>query len=132
MIGRLLAALGLGRKNPQGPMMPESLWLVSTDGERVAVTDADGATRGIAKADLLGIAIETNDSGPWGADFWWLFFGGDGEIACAFPQGATGETEAMDWMLALSGFDHEAMIRANRSTDNATFAVWQAAPRDAA
>lgn len=122
---RRLAALGIGRP-ARGPLIPESLWVVSTAGERIDVTDADGATRGIAKADLGNIAIETNDSGPWGADFWWLFFGQDREIACAFPQGATGEAEAMDWMLALPDFDHEAMIRANCSTDNATFEVWRA------
>ena len=35
--------------------------------------------------------IETNDSGPFGADVWWLLFGADDRIAVAFPQGATGE-----------------------------------------
>ena len=54
------------------------------------------------------MAISTNDSGPWGADFWWLLYGKDGELACAFPEMATGDKEAADMLIALPGFDFEA------------------------
>jgi hypothetical protein len=104
---------------------PEARWIVTLDESRIVVSDPDGASRDIAKADLAGIVIETNDSGPWGGDFWWLLLRADKDLLCAFPQGATGEKEAMDWMLALPGFDHEAMIRASGTTEKAYFPVWQ-------
>ena len=62
------------------------------------------------------------------ADVWWLLFGADDRIAVAFPQGASGEQEAIDWLIALPGFDHEAMIMAMGSTGNAVFPVWRRAP----
>ena len=104
---------------------PEGSWIVTLTDDRISVADGAGATRVIARADLAGVAIETNDSGPWGADFWWLLYGADDGLACMFPQGATGEKEAMDWLLLLPGFDHEAMIRASASVTNATFPVWK-------
>lgn len=77
------------------------------------------------KASLAGVMIETNDSGPWGADVWWLMFDENDQLACAFPQGATGESDAIDFFMQLGGFDNEAMIAAMGSTDNAVFPVWR-------
>jgi hypothetical protein len=107
---------------------PESQWVVTIDGDRIAVADPKGERREIGRADLRAVAIETNDSGPWGSDFWWLMIGPDMKLACAYPQGAAGESEAMDWLFALPGFDHEAMIRASASTGNAFFELWRAPP----
>ena len=109
-------------------MEPESQWIVTIAGERVQVADPKGDVRGVARADLHSIVIETNDSGPWGADFWWLLIGPDGQVACTYPQGATGEQDAMDWLFTLPGFDHEAMIQASASTGNAFFELWRAPP----
>jgi hypothetical protein len=106
-------------------LQPEAQWTVALDHARIEVTDATGAVRGIDKAALSAILIETNDSGPWGTDFWWLFLGPDKALACAVPQGAAGEQAPIDWMLALPGFDHEAMINANGSVENAFFEVWR-------
>ena len=105
-------------------LQPESRWVAVLADDRISVTDQQGETRGLDKSDMTGVVIETNDSGPWGADFWWLIYGADDRLACAFPQGATGEREAIDWLLSLPGFDHEAMIQASCSTANATFPVW--------
>jgi hypothetical protein len=46
---------------------------------------------------MAGVAFETNDTGPWGADVWWLLFGSDEQLAGVFPQGATGESSALDY-----------------------------------
>ncbi len=60
----------------------------------------------------------------WGADVWWVFEGNDARYA--YPQGATGEQEVMDaFKLRLPGFDWEAVIRAQGSTDNARFVCWE-------
>ncbi|QNA83411.1 hypothetical protein G4G27_04890 [Sphingomonas sp. So64.6b] len=112
-------------KKKSGKAEPESKWVVTFDGEHIGVSDAAAQTKRAAKHDLSGVAIETNDSGPWGADLWWLFFRSDGQMLFAFPQGATGEKAVIDYLLTLPSFDHGKMIEAMASTENAIFVVWQ-------
>ena len=116
MFGRL-------RRRPSA-LEPESRWTVVVDPERIVVRDEAGESRSIARSDLCRVAIETNDSGPWGMDLWWLLFGSGVRPACAFPQGARGEQAAIDCLTALPGFDRSEMGRAMTSTDNALFTVW--------
>ena len=113
------------RKKAPGALYPETLWVVTLSNERITVTDPDKEMLSVALSNLSAVAIETNDSGPWGADLWWLLFGPDRALACTFPQGATGEQSAIDYLVTLPGFDHEEMIKAMSSTNNATFAVWE-------
>jgi len=107
--------------------MPEALWQLSVDQEHIELTAQDGTFTRLEKSALRGVIVETNDSGPWGADVWWLLFGVDDTVALAYPQGATGEQAVLDWLIALPGFDQEAMIRAMGSTRNAVFPVWRKA-----
>jgi hypothetical protein len=104
---------------------PEARWEVSIDATCITVRDASGEVKMADRAELSGILIETNDSGPWGADVWWLFFGANDHIACAYPQGATGEAAVLDALMALEGFDHTQMTAAMGSTRNAIFPVWR-------
>lgn len=104
---------------------PEASWVVDVADDRISATDPAGDTQAVDLTELGGVMIETNDSGPFGADVWWLLFGPDDRLACAFPQGASGEKDAMDLLLGLPGFDHEAMIMAMGSTANAVFTVWR-------
>jgi hypothetical protein len=105
-------------------LMPEALWQVELTADALASTDQDGCRKAVPKASLSSVIIETNDSGPWGADVWWLMFDENNQLACAFPQGATGETDAIEYFMKLDGFDNGAMIAAMGSTDNAVFQVW--------
>jgi hypothetical protein len=106
----------------------EPAYVISLDGERIAVIDPEGEQTALTLAELNGVMIETNDSAPFGADVWWLLFGADDRIAVAFPQGASGEQAAIEWLIALPGFDHDAMIMAMGSTANAVFPVWRRVP----
>jgi hypothetical protein len=115
---------GWFRKRSPRPQ-PEARWLVALEPEQVAITDDRGGVRRLALADLRGVAIETNDSGPWGTDVWWLLFGAKDRVACMYPQGATGEKAILDYLCALPGFDFAEMTRAMGSTDNAVFPVWR-------
>ena len=107
------------------PLQPEAAWRVDLTADAINVTDHTGKVRSVARNSLSGILIETNDSGPWGADVWWLMFDADDKMACAFPQGATGEKFAIDYFTQLEGFDSGAMISAMASTSNAAFPVWR-------
>lgn len=104
---------------------PEARWQVTIDATTIWICDDKGDIRTLAWANLSAILIETNDSGPWGTDVWWLFCDADDQVACAYPQGATGEAAALDIFMALEGFDHAQMSAAMGSTANAIFPVWR-------
>ena len=106
-------------------LWPEARWVVSVNDGGFRGTDHTGKDMALATTDLSFVVIETNDSGPWGADVWWLLFGADGKLGFAFPQGATGDKTVVDHLMKLPGFDFEEMIKAMCSADNATFAVWR-------
>ncbi|MBL9064980.1 MAG: hypothetical protein JNN10_01655 [Sphingopyxis sp.] len=106
-------------------MHPEARWIVAIDDDVLTMTDGQGEKSACPLSDVTGIAVETNDSGPWGSDVWWMFFGPNGRLNLTFPQGATGEDAVLDRIKKLPGFDHTEMIAAMASTDNSTFIVWQ-------
>jgi hypothetical protein len=105
----------------------EAAYIVSVEGNGISVADPEGEETTLALEDINGVMIETSDSGPSGAEIWWLLFGADDRIAVAFPRGALGEQEAIDWLAGLPGFDHDAMMMAMASTANAVFPVWRRA-----
>lgn len=71
-------------------------------------------------ADLGSVYVETNDSGPWGADVLWLLNDRTGETKVAFPQMATGEDAALERLRLLPGFE----VRGMNSAENARFMCW--------
>ena len=107
---------------------PVAQWVVTIESKGIRVSDYNRQEKFVAKDKLSGVAIQTNDTGPWGADVWWLLFGADDQLACAFPQGATGEQAALDYLMALDRFNHDEMISAMGSTQNAVFPVWRKQP----
>lgn len=105
--------------------MAEEGWSVEADDERIAVIDPAGTFAAIRQSDLSRIIIETNDSGPFAEDVWWLLLGADERVAVRFPQSAEGEHDAVETLLKLPGFDYEMMIAAMGSTDHGFFPVWR-------
>jgi hypothetical protein len=83
----------------------------------------DGA-RAMRRADLSAVLVETHMTGDRVTDVWWLLYGRPGEPALRAPQGASGEKELVDWLMALPGFDVDALIRAMGFRGNATFELW--------
>ena len=73
-------------------------------------------------ADLEKVIIFTNDTGPWGSDFWWVLEGGGKRLA--LPQGATGEEFLIPFLQALPEFDNENFLRATTCTQDAAFLCW--------
>ena len=108
--------------------MFEERWQVFVDENHISLMDDAGVRHSLAKRDMIGVMVETNDSGPWGADVWWLLFGADDRIALSFPQGAEGEQRLLDYLVALENFDHAAMAKAMRSVENAVFPLWRRPP----
>lgn len=104
---------------------PEARWSVSLRGGRLIEVQPNSTTTSTSLDRIHQIKIATNDSGPWGADVWWVFEGLAGTVLSAFPQGATGEQDVVDWAMALPDFDYSAMTEAMSSVENAEFVVWR-------
>lgn len=106
-----------------GELRPESEYSVSIAPDAIEVRSPDGHTECVLLADLREVVVETNDTGPWGADVWWHLIGNASRTA--YPQGATGESMVLEALQKLPGFDHRELIRAMGSTANATFICWR-------
>jgi len=125
------ARFGLGKRAPMSTcpegkgLYPECLFIVKITGAEIVSTRPDGTIERVNVDELKEIAIETNDSGPAGADVWWILLGSNPETKCAYPGGATGEQKMQEWMQGLRGFDNEAVISAMQCTSNARFICWQ-------
>ena len=104
---------------------PEAAFTLTFDEVEITLSDPKGVVRHLDIADLSAVIIETNDTGPWGMDVWWVLLNQDGKLGLIFPQGATGEKRVADRLIALPGFDHAEFIKAMGSTANATFPVWK-------
>jgi hypothetical protein len=76
----------------------------------------------VALADIAVVAIETDDSGPWGSDVRWVLRTADATVV--IPLGATGEDALLDWVQSQPGVDNEAIIEAMGSTTIGRFPVW--------
>jgi hypothetical protein len=102
----------------------ESAVVVTFDDVGIVATYPKGEAQRISWAEVEQVMIETNDSGPWGADVWWILTG-SGRI-CSYPGGATGDPEALEeFPKRFAQFRHEEVIRAMGSTSNARFVCWQ-------
>jgi len=86
-----VALWNIFKKKREERLNPESRWALSLRDGAVELTIPDGESQRVQLNELTGVAVETNDTGPWGADVWWLLFGKDDKVAVAFPQGSTGE-----------------------------------------
>jgi hypothetical protein len=107
---------------------PERMVVVDCDDELLWVKEPKKPEASLAWDDLEGVAIQTNDSGPFGADVWWLL--GHAKGVLAFPNGATGVQKVLQVMQdRLSTFDNARLIEAQTCVDNRTFIIWDSRGR---
>lgn len=89
---------------------PEAAFVVEVTPDDEIICRAPRHTeQRIGIADLGAVYVETNDSGPWGADVWWLLKDKSGKTRVAFPQLATGEEAALARLKSLPGFEVRGM-----------------------
>ena len=83
----------------------------------------DTTVQSISWDAIKRITVETNNTGPWGWDVWWLIEGDN--ASCIYPAGATGDIDALKAMEArFPTFDDKVVIRAMGCTSNARFICW--------
>jgi hypothetical protein len=122
-VGLPILLLSRWRVASDDKLHPESDYVVAISADAIEVVAPDGHAERISLADLREVVVETNDTGPWGADVWWHLIGSVSHIA--YPQGATGESVLLDHLQKLPGFDNQELIRAMGSTSNAKFICWR-------
>lgn len=112
------------REEREAALMFERAIIVSMDVTGVAATYPQGDVQRIAWNEVEQVTIETNDSGPWGADVWWIL-AGSGKT-CTYPGGATGELEALaEFQQRFPDFSDDKVTDAMRCTSNAQFVCWR-------
>lgn len=111
----------LYRQARSDALCPERKVLVSFTDAALLVAAPNQDVQIMTWSDVRRILVKTNDSGPWGADVWWVLEGSS--CNCAFPQCATGESDALaEFARRSPGFE----IKGMNSTGNATFVCWEA------
>ena len=79
----------------------------------------DGLIECVALPELSAVFVETNDTGPWGMDVWWVL---DGETSqCTFPLGTTRENDVLTRSKQLERFEVKGM----NSTSKQRFLCWK-------
>lgn len=120
MFNRIATWLESRRKAREESLWPERQVKVLVSDRGVSSTFPRGEIQYIAWDEVSRILVETNDSGPWGADVWWVLEGGGGR--CEFPQGATGESDALaEIKRRFPSFEVKGM----NSTSVAAFVCWE-------
>ena len=124
MLGRLRQWWSRKREERKAALMFERAVVVSIDGEGISAAYPKGDIQRISWGEVDQVIIETNDSGPWGTDVWWIL-AGSGKT-CSYPGGATGEQEALaEFPKRFPSFRDEEVIRAMGCTSSAQFVCWQ-------
>lgn len=109
MISSVIAWFRRKREERTAALMFERQVEVRFDEAGISAAYPDGAVQIISWSEIDRVAIETNDSGPWNADVWW-FLESD-KNRCTYPQGATGDSEAMaEYPKRFPGFSDAAVI----------------------
>jgi hypothetical protein len=120
MLSRVTSWLRSWGKNRSEAAIFERDVRVSVSDHGLASAYRTGAAQSIAWSDVQRILVKTNDSGPWGADVWWVLEGTTSK--CEFPQGATGEDAALaEIRRRFPSFEVKGM----NSVTNATFVCWE-------
>jgi hypothetical protein len=110
---------------PREPLEPESRFIVRLSDLEVVCERPDGKVERVGWADLQKVEVVTTSDGPFAPDVFWVLHGTDG--GCAIPQGATGESQLLERLQALPGFDNHVFIEAMSCVSNRRFLCWRRA-----
>ena len=123
MFAKLRQVLSDWKERRKQAVQFEGAVVVTDDNSVIRVNYPESDPTEIRWDELEQVAIHTNDSGPWGADVWWILKSHNS--SCAYPQGATGDAELLAKLQSLEGFDSEQVVLAMGCTSNAEFICWQ-------
>ena len=103
----------------------EAQVLVRDHGDFVSAKFPDGESQTLSWSELTRFEIQTNDSGPWGWDVWFVLVGARDSVS--FPLGATGEDDILARVEVVTGKSRRDLIDGMDCTENRTFITWEKA-----
>jgi len=106
-----------------GSAQPEASYIVHINESEVRCDRPDGTVEHVAWDDLQAVIVHTTADGPALPDVFWILAGTSS--GCIIPHGATGDSELLQRLQQLPGFDNEEFIRSMSSTDDQKFLCWQ-------
>lgn len=124
MFTRIRSWFASMRESREVALWPERAVKVVVSETGISSSYPSGESQFIAWQDVSRILVKTNDSGPGGANIWWVLKGE--KSSCEFPQGSTGEDAALSEVRRrFPSFEINGM----NSTSNATFVCWESGTR---
>lgn len=103
----------------ENPYAAAKVWF---DEDRVWSRWPDKELQSAAWRELIGVAVETTDEGPFAADVWWHLATKDGVVT--YPSDATGAGKLLKRLQKIPSFNNERLIQAMSSTSNQMFVLW--------
>ena len=97
--------------------------MVEFDPWEVRCLRPGGKVERLPWAELRGVLLETNDSGPWGVDVCWVLVGERG--GCVVPLDAEGGERLLERLQQLPGFDNKSVIQAMACCEVKRFLCWE-------
>jgi len=104
----------------------ESQVHVEDHGEFVSAVFPNGITQTLSWSDIIRFEIQTNDSGPFGWDVWFVLISTQDEVF--FPLGATGEDAVLARLASVTGGTFGQLIDGMNCGTNCTFVTWEKEP----
>jgi hypothetical protein len=105
---------------------PLAEWSIRFEGGCIVTSDAFGTTYRLPIPELRKVIVQTDDSGPWGADVLYFLFAEGPEPAGVFPLEAQGCQEFVHWLSKMPGYRDRELAQAMGSTSVARFVVYKA------
>ncbi len=106
-------------QSSKSPYAAVKVWF---DEERAWSHWPDKEPQSAAWSELIGVAVETTDQGPFVEDVWWHLATKEGVVT--YPSEATGAGELLKRLQDIPTFNNERLIQAMSSTSNQTFILW--------
>jgi hypothetical protein len=97
--------------------------LVEFDPFEVRCLRPGGLVERLSWTELRAVLLETNASGPWGVDVYWVLVGERG--GCVVPLDAAGGEGLLEHLQKLPGFDNESVIQAMACCEVNRFVCWE-------
>ena len=105
---------------------PLARWRVRFEEGHIVTSDGSEAKHRLPIRDLRRVVVQTDNSGPWGADVLYFLFADAPDPAGVFPIEAQGCQEFVGWLSTMPGYRDRELARAMASTDVASFIVYEA------
>ena len=97
---------------------------ISVDEVGVRRQRNDGVIEQVTWDELEEVVIKTTAAGPYFEDFFLILHGQNGS-GCVVPLEQAGTTGLLERLQSLPGFDHEKLIQATASVEEARFTCWR-------